>query len=143
MSNINQVDVSEFRNYTPTEDEQSLYGVVYSNEDAVYVHPELFHTVEEAYEYIRVELEQAHNSRMYMTVADAVASVSLRGAFTYRHCVNQNGREPIVVWHILDMYTNKQMVAEEDRQSFRCRCALPEPITIDVNSSIDLCEGAL
>ena len=33
MSNINQVDTNEFYNYIPTEDEQSLYGVVYSNED--------------------------------------------------------------------------------------------------------------
>ena len=33
MSNINQVDTSEFYNHIPTDDEQSLYGVVYSNED--------------------------------------------------------------------------------------------------------------
>ena len=125
MNNISQVDTNEFYNYVPTDDEQSLYGVVYSNEDAVYVHPELFHTVKQAYEYIKSELERVYDSRMYTTVADAVASVSLRGSFTYRHCVMQNGEEPIVVWRILHMHTNNQMVAEGNHQP------------------IDLYEGAL
>ena len=47
MSNINQVDTNEFYNYFPTDDEQSLYGVVYSNEDydLPYDHyDDLYHT---------------------------------------------------------------------------------------------------
>lgn len=126
MGNINQVDVSEFYNYTPTDDEQSLYSVVYSNEDSVFVHPELFHTVEDAYDYIQGELKLYYDGVMRLTVENAKTAVKDYGSFSYRYSVLNNGREPFVVWRILHMHTDKSSVGK-----------------IWHNNPIDLYEGVL